>query len=247
MDPLVTIRTYSRVIDARLAQVRLQGAGMPAYLLDEAVASIDPFLTNAIGGVKLQVRLTDEAAARELLDRSIDDDAGDEETMDPDEPRCPRCDSEYVFPTGKASHSDAARQLRCKRCHYLGDAEAFAPRPPTGQAPSGRHENERAPAFRLIRSRGLAGGVAGFFAGFIITAIFIAQIGPWGFILGTLIGAIVGRSWKYAVCSDPNCRTRIRPTVSTCEGCKRPIRARVKSEGEHFIRIAEWKRERAKK
>src|SRR4051812_42066441 len=98
MGPLVTVQTFSRVIDARLAQARLEGAGIRTYLLDESVASIDPFLINAIGGVKLQVETGDEQAARDLLREPLVESDIDE--VDPTAPRCPRCESEYVFDAG---------------------------------------------------------------------------------------------------------------------------------------------------
>src|SRR5882724_6399018 len=67
MKPLVTVETFSRLIDARLAQARLESSGLRTYLADESVASIDPFLIGAIGGVKLQVELDQETEAREIL------------------------------------------------------------------------------------------------------------------------------------------------------------------------------------
>src|ERR1051325_4018036 len=165
MDPLVTIETYSRVIDARLAQVRLESAGIGSFLLDESVASIDPFLINAIGGVKLQVKLADEQRARDLLSRPLPETSMDD--LDDDAPRCPQCDSEYVFGTG----GDGAT-LKCTRCNYAGASEEFVPKARSAGGSGAAMSNAAAPktpVFRLERRRGLLGGLMGFAVGFIVT------------------------------------------------------------------------------
>src|SRR5216683_917811 len=115
MAQLVTLESFSLVIQARLAQARLQGAGIPSYLIDEQVASIDPFLINAIGGVKLQVRVEDEAAARQLLSEPLDDD-GSVDDVDPGAARCPRCDAEYVFSESILGVPTGRERWECRRC-----------------------------------------------------------------------------------------------------------------------------------
>ena len=47
---------------------RLQTDGIECYLKDEHTVTIDPILTNAIGGIKLVVKKEDETAANKLLD-----------------------------------------------------------------------------------------------------------------------------------------------------------------------------------
>ena len=255
MGPLVTVQTFSRVIDARLAQARLEGAGIRTFLLDESVASIDPFLINAIGGVKLQVAIEDEQAARDLLREPLGDSLVDD--VDPGAPRCPRCDSEYVFGAGSGLGSmiggAVEGRMKCKRCGHEGNADEFAPRSPERlggrRAPSpganGTHDRsaDRPPVFRLVRRYGLHGGVMGFLAGFIATIFLGREVGVFGFAIGTLIGYAVGRSRTYAVCSDPTCRGPIRSGDRTCGRCGRALRGQITREGDHFVRLAEWRRE----
>ena len=64
---LVTLKTFDQYFSAHILSARLEDAGIPVYLLDEHTVTIDPILTNAIGGIKLAVAKEDERAARELL------------------------------------------------------------------------------------------------------------------------------------------------------------------------------------
>jgi ribosomal protein S27AE len=239
MRPLVTIESYSRVIDARLAQARLEGAGIATFLLDESVASIDPFLINAIGGVKLQVGLDDEQAARELLAEPLPDRPDD---VDPDAQRCPRCDSEYVF----AEAGDNGR-LTCRRCKFTGKSEAFAPKARSGSTSENQGKNAApapSPVFRLERRRGLVGAIVGFCAGFLL-AVIVPNVAMLVIALGAVGGYAVGRNLRYWVCSEPSCRGPLRPDESSCDKCSRSVRGTVTSEEEHFVRVAEWRREHA--
>jgi len=248
MSQLVTLEAYSLVIQARLAQAKLQGAGITAFLIDESVASIDPFLINAIGGVKLQVRLEDEEAARRLLTELADDDTVDDD-IDPAAPRCPMCDSEYVFFFFFLGVPTVRELWACDRCGHKGAPDQFAraapnKEPSPNEEPRSKAAAQPAPTFRLLRQYGLAGGVIGLTVGMLLTVVFIEQIGVWGFIFGTVIGTMVGRTRRYAVCSYPSCRARLRKDERTCSGCKRRILGSVKTEGGHHIQLAEWRRNR---
>lgn len=64
---LVTIKTFDNYFSAHLILSRLQHDGMECYLRDEHTVTIDPLLTNAIGGIKLVVRQEDEQEAMSLL------------------------------------------------------------------------------------------------------------------------------------------------------------------------------------
>jgi hypothetical protein len=235
MQPLVTVETFSRVIDARLAQARLEGAGIRTFLADESVASIDPFLINAIGGVKLQVELTDEAAAREILSTPLEDGAGGD--VDESAPLCPRCDSEYVFGT---------QLFKCRRCGFEGEASEFVPAKDRPKGAGGNRLTKGPaaglPVYRLERRRGLVGGLVGFFVGFILTIFLGREIGVLGLLLGMFAGIVLGRSWKYWVCSEPTCRGPLEPTDGACGRCGRTVRGAVSKEGEHFRRVTEWQR-----
>jgi hypothetical protein len=70
-DPLVTVATYDDPLDASLARNVLLAGGVEAVLLDEhAVAS--RHVGGTFGGIRLQVRATDEPQARELLAEGVE-------------------------------------------------------------------------------------------------------------------------------------------------------------------------------
>ncbi len=64
---LVIIQTFDNYFRANIQLTRLRAAGIECYLKDEYVVTIDPFLSNAIGGIKLMVRKSEEHKVRKLL------------------------------------------------------------------------------------------------------------------------------------------------------------------------------------
>jgi predicted RNA-binding Zn-ribbon protein involved in translation (DUF1610 family) len=75
----VTLRAFDNYFTANLLLTRLRDAGIECYLKDEFTITIDPLLSNALGGIKVIVRKEtypqalamlkafDEAAARMLV------------------------------------------------------------------------------------------------------------------------------------------------------------------------------------
>lgn len=63
----VTLKTFDNYFSANIILSRLQQAGIPCYLRDEYTVTIDPILSNAIGGIKLTVNLDDVPDASKLL------------------------------------------------------------------------------------------------------------------------------------------------------------------------------------
>lgn len=61
------LRSYDRYIPAHLAKQQLEEAGFHAFLQDENTVTIDPILTNAIGGIKLVVPPNEFEAAHHFL------------------------------------------------------------------------------------------------------------------------------------------------------------------------------------
>jgi hypothetical protein len=55
LDRLVTVATFQDPVAAALAKNYLEDQGIPACLMDEATVATDWLLSNAIGGIKLQV------------------------------------------------------------------------------------------------------------------------------------------------------------------------------------------------
>lgn len=83
--PLVTVAAFSQPYQAELAKAHLESEGIQAFLSDEYVVGINWFLSNAVGGVTLQVAEPDAVAAREILstdqsdasDTAVSDDASE--------------------------------------------------------------------------------------------------------------------------------------------------------------------------
>ena len=82
---LAKIRAYDNYFTANIILTKMQAAGIECYLLDEFTVTIDPLLSNAIGGIKLVVRENDETRARNLL-RQFDKEYQQAAT-------CPNCGS----------------------------------------------------------------------------------------------------------------------------------------------------------
>lgn len=54
-DKIIVYRTYYNPIEANIVKARLDDSGIPCFLTDENVATIQPLYNQAIGGVKLNV------------------------------------------------------------------------------------------------------------------------------------------------------------------------------------------------
>ena len=67
-DELVTVATFDNAVAARLAFNHVREAGLPAVLSDENTVATDWLLSNAIGGIKVQVNSKDVTRARQLID-----------------------------------------------------------------------------------------------------------------------------------------------------------------------------------
>ena len=109
-DPVewVTVATFALAPQAQIARLMLESEGVECVLFDENLVATDWLMTNAVGGIKLQVPVTESVLARQLLARknapapadpdpapsgelSAEDAAGG-----PDTETCPACGSENV-------------------------------------------------------------------------------------------------------------------------------------------------------
>ena len=63
----VTVKTFDNYFSANIILGRLRSEGIECYLKDEATVTMDPMLSNAIGGIKLVVRKGNEFAVRKIL------------------------------------------------------------------------------------------------------------------------------------------------------------------------------------
>lgn len=95
----VQIRSFDNYIPAHIMLQRLEGEGIRAYLKDEHTVTIDPILTNAIGGIKLMVFHGQLDRALELVEEY--------ERAYRESIPCPKCGSlnvQYISKPGNASN-----------------------------------------------------------------------------------------------------------------------------------------------
>jgi hypothetical protein len=64
----VLLCSFDNYIPAHIALGRLKEEFINCYLQDEYSVTIDPFLSNAIGGIKLMIAETQLERAREILE-----------------------------------------------------------------------------------------------------------------------------------------------------------------------------------
>jgi hypothetical protein len=94
--PLVTLTTFRNAQEANLAKAVLEDEGVPAFLADENVASIAPYMSPM--GVRLQVADDDFDRAEGILNRIAGMDVAEQSTASAQRAirnpeQCPRCGS----------------------------------------------------------------------------------------------------------------------------------------------------------
>ena len=93
MRELVTVRQFRDLPEALLAKGSLESAGIECFLADENLVRLDWFISNFIGGIKLNVRPADVENARKLLDEPILEGLYVQGIGLYEQPRCPKCQS----------------------------------------------------------------------------------------------------------------------------------------------------------
>ena len=90
---MITVATFSKPEEAHLFRMRLEAAGIPAFVQDESLVQLDWFLSNAVGGVRVQIADGDVEAAREFLAADAPPPSPDAEDV-----VCPACGSHQTAP-----------------------------------------------------------------------------------------------------------------------------------------------------
>ena len=127
MANLVTVSSYDDVLEAHLAGICLEDAGIPSYVTDANVVSTYWLYTLAVGGTKIQVEEQDLPKALQVLtdvkSRGLD---GKEAIHG----NCPACRSRNVEVTRHKKRLFLAfilvgfplpfiwRSLKCQECHH---------------------------------------------------------------------------------------------------------------------------------
>ena len=66
-DKLITVLTFTYPHELVIIRGRLESEGIECFVQDELTVQVSPFYSNAIGGIKLQVRESDYQKAVEIL------------------------------------------------------------------------------------------------------------------------------------------------------------------------------------
>ena len=93
---LVTVRRYRDLTEPFVGRSLLESAGIPAWIADEHLVRMSWFLSNSVGGMRLQVDERDEATALEILEGDVPPtiEFGEEQAYL--QPTCPRCGSAEI-------------------------------------------------------------------------------------------------------------------------------------------------------
>ena len=66
-NAFVTVATFSYPHEMFVTKEKLESEGIKCFILNENIITADPFLSNAVGGVKLQVMKQDTEKALEII------------------------------------------------------------------------------------------------------------------------------------------------------------------------------------
>ena len=95
MMELVVVRTFNNYFSANILLTKLQDAGIRCYLKDEYTVTMDPLLTNAVGGIKLVIDKKDSEDVM-LLMKHFDEEYRRNAV-------CPKCGSHDIHLVPKRS------------------------------------------------------------------------------------------------------------------------------------------------
>ena len=65
---LITLGSFEFLADVQIIKGKLESEGIEVILKDANIVGVEPFASNAIGGIKLQVHKTDEERAKQIFD-----------------------------------------------------------------------------------------------------------------------------------------------------------------------------------
>lgn len=92
-EKFLTVAVFTYSSEAIIIQGRLEAEGIQTFLKDATTIDADPLVSNAIGGVKLQIFAEDEAKAKDVLNSISDFSLNDQGK----EIRCPNCNSTKIY------------------------------------------------------------------------------------------------------------------------------------------------------
>ncbi len=248
-DERVTIRRFSTSVEAELARATLASSGVAAFVVDSA--SFNPLLTDALGGVRVDVAERDLRNAEEVLRVAALTRARDEDDDDSDVVRCPRCELQYCT-FGRPRLTEVAAGMgdvltwlsgpfveprwRCQKCHHVWDDPAEGPRVITALSP-----DDPRPVMRLVRGHpGM-----GLFLGAALGALSLSaapELGLAPLLASSFLGWLGGRAITGEQCSEPSCRAPLAKGASKCPRCRGTLSGVIRAGHEHYAAVAQVRR-----
>ncbi|KPM32889.1 Hypothetical protein I595_1316 [Croceitalea dokdonensis DOKDO 023] len=123
---LVTLGSFEFLADVQIIKGRLESEGIEVTLKDANIVGVEPFASNALGGIKLQVYREDSERAKAIFDEvrnfAVDDNG---ELIS-----CPNCKaqkSEVVYLRKTLMHKLfpflEPKKYRCTHCEFITKAQ----------------------------------------------------------------------------------------------------------------------------
>ncbi|AKA34785.1 putative signal transducing protein [Flagellimonas lutaonensis] len=118
----VVLGSFEFLADVQVIKGRLESEGFEVRLKDENTVSVEPFASNALGGIKLLVHKNDEAAAKAIYD-SIRNFATDEEGNLIVCPNCGAKKSEVYYARNTLLYKLfpflETKKYKCNQCNFI--------------------------------------------------------------------------------------------------------------------------------
>src|SRR5574343_86414 len=83
----VTVKTFDTSVNAHLFRIELENEGIESFIYDEETITMDPLLSNAIGGIKVKINAKDIERTKEFLAKREEE----------HNPPCPNCGSKRIM------------------------------------------------------------------------------------------------------------------------------------------------------
>jgi hypothetical protein len=122
---LVTLTTYTYATDAYVLVAKLEAEGIKVFLKNEHLVSTQNFLSNAVGGIDLQINANDLEKAKGILKKVEEEKKNSEkvpETLSKDFEKvltyCPECESSNVYKRKGSFLSFGAKEHMCADCGH---------------------------------------------------------------------------------------------------------------------------------
>jgi hypothetical protein len=130
---LVTVRRYRDLGQALVPRSVLESAGIYSFLRDENLIRVDWGASNALGGIRLQVRPEDVPDAEQLLSQPMPESIEYESHTEFVQPHCPRCGSVDVsgalpaLLVPRQQDPEEEEAWHCQTCGCTWDDDGDAP------------------------------------------------------------------------------------------------------------------------